>query len=95
MTVCRNGILQIMGIEQTMKDLHDTLIVVEEIQARQTSVQKLHAEELDAVRTMLREGLATHEKRMAEHDRSMAELDRRIEALVSAFGEFLRQMRQG
>lgn len=76
-----------MNLEQTVKELQDTLIVVGAIQSKQASVQKLQAEELDALRTVIREGLAAHDQRMRD-------LDERIANLVSGFGEFLRQMRE-
>jgi hypothetical protein len=70
-------------LERTVKQTEDTMVVMGEIQARQARVQKVQAEELDALRTMIREGLAAHEVKMKE-------LDERILKLVSGIGEFLR-----
>ncbi len=73
-----------MTLEQTVKQIEDAMIVMGEMQVRQSRVQKEQAQELDALRTIIREGLAAHEKRMKD-------LDERISKLVSGIGELLRK----
>jgi hypothetical protein len=69
-----------MTLEQTVKEIQDALIVMGELEVRQSRVH----EELEALRATIREGLAAHEKRMQE-------LDERILKLVSGIGELLRK----
>jgi stress response protein YsnF len=57
------------------------LIVVSAMQIKQGEIQKLQAEELDAMRAMLqmvREGTEHHERRLREHDQQMREHDERM-----------------
>lgn len=79
-----------MTLEEAVKQVQDAMVVMGEMQVRQARVQKIQAEELDALRNLLRDGLSAHEKRMAEHDRLMKDLDERITKLVSGIGELLR-----
>lgn len=64
-----------MDFQATIKELQGTLIVMAAIQERQAKVQRMQAEELDALRSMLIEGLRVHEQRMAKHDENMGEFD--------------------
>jgi hypothetical protein len=80
-----------MTLEQTVKEIQDAMIVMGELQVRQSRVQKEQAQELDALRTTIREGLAAHNKRMQDHDKLMQELDEWILKLVSGIGELLRK----
>ena len=74
-------------LQQALKELQETAIVMSGIQSRQAAVLKDHAEWLQA-----------HDRAMARHDKEMAEarergreLDERIDKLVSATGEMLRK----
>ena len=64
-----------MALEQTVKKIQDAIVVMGELEVRQSRVH----EELDALRATIREGLAAHEKRMRE-------LDERRLKLFSAIG---------
>ncbi|MGI8743785.1 MAG: hypothetical protein ACR2NN_14660 [Bryobacteraceae bacterium] len=72
-----------------LKDLQDQMTVLAAIQQKQTQVQKLQAEELDAVRTRTTELQRQLDIDRATREERMAEWDRRIEKLVSGFGAFL------
>ncbi len=67
-----------MNFEQAIKDIQDTLVVVAEIQRRQSQVQKVQAEEIDAVRNLLREGFERHEKRMEQHEARMQHVEQNL-----------------
>jgi predicted nucleic acid-binding Zn-ribbon protein len=67
-----------VDFEGAIKQLQDTLIVVAAIQERQAKVQRLQAEELDAVRTLLIEGQKLHEQRMAKFDEKMLEIEEKM-----------------
>ena len=71
-----------MDFEGAIKQLQDTLIVVAAIQERQAKVQRLQAEELDALRTMLIEGQKLHEQRMAKFDEKMLEIEDKLNGLI-------------
>jgi hypothetical protein len=75
------------NLEQAIKELQETAIVMSGIQSRQTALLKDHAEWLEA-----------HDRAMARHDKEMAEarergreLDERIAKLVGAIGEMMRK----
>jgi hypothetical protein len=79
-----------------LNELQDQMAVLAAIQLKQTEIQKLQAEELDAVRTGLAAVRATTDELQREFDllratsaQRMAEWDQRIEKLVSGFGAFL------
>lgn len=67
-----------MRLEQTVKEIQDAMIVMGELQVRQSRVH----EEIEAFRATIREGLAAHDKRMQDHDKLMQELDERILKLL-------------
>ena len=74
-------------IQQAIKELQETAIVMSGIQSRQAELLKDHSEWLHA-----------HDLAMARHDKEMAEArdrgkqtDERIEKLVIAIGELLRR----
>jgi len=74
-------------MQETIKQMQDTLTVVVGIQARQAELIKGHGE-----------WLQEHDRAMARHDKEMAEAraagretDKRIAELVSAIGELIRQ----
>lgn len=78
-----------MNFEQAIVQIQDTLTVMVGIQDRQARVQKLQAEELDAMRTMLlesvrtsREQFAIHERRMAKFDEKMLEIEEKLNGLI-------------
>ena len=71
-----------MDFEGAIKQLQDTLIVVAAIQERQAKVQRLQAEELDALRTMLIEGLKLHEEANRKFDEKMAEIEDKLNGLI-------------
>ncbi len=64
--------------------------VLAAIQLRQTEVQKLQAEELDAIRAYNAEARKALAELRDTHDQRMRDWDQRIEKLVSGFGAFLR-----
>jgi len=81
-----------------LDELKDQMTVLAAIQPKQTEVQKLQAEELDAgrERTLQMEKQVAALQRELDIDRAtrkerMAEWDQRIEKLVSGFGAFLRE----
>ena len=74
-------------LQQAIKELHETAIVMSGIQSRRAALLLDHAEWLQA-----------HDRAMARHDKEMAEarkrgreLDERIAKLVSAIGEMPRK----
>jgi ABC-type phosphate transport system auxiliary subunit len=67
-----------MDFQNAIKELQDTLVVVSEIQRRQAEVQKLQAQELDA----MREAYRLHEKRMAHFDENMHEAGDKLNGLI-------------
>ncbi len=68
--------------------------VLAAIQLRQTEVQKLQAEELDAIRAKTLELERQLDVDRATRDQRMRDWDDRIEKLVSGFGAFLRNATQ-
>lgn len=68
------------------------MTVLAAIQLRQTEVQKLQAEELDALRTRTAELQKQLDNDRATREERMADWDRRIEKLVSGLGVFLAQI---
>ncbi len=79
-------------MDPTLKSLQDTLVVVTAIQERQAKVQKVQAEELDALRRRNDEMQRTLDLEIATREARMAEWDARIEKLVSGFGAFLAKL---
>jgi hypothetical protein len=80
----------------TLNEPNDQMVVLAAIQQKQTEVQKLQAEELDAVREEVRaiRAKTAELQKQLDVDRStreerMQEWDRRIERLVSGMGAFL------
>jgi hypothetical protein len=72
-------------MQQTIKELQDTLTVVAGIQARQAELIKGHGEWLqEQDRTMAR-----HDKEMAEARERARQIDERIDTLVSAISELI------
>ena len=74
-----------MDFEGAIKQLQDTLIVVAAIQERQAKVQRLQAEELDAMREhmqMLRAGQKLHEEANRKFDEKMAEIEDKLNGLI-------------
>ena len=69
-----------------LQQLQDTMTVLAGIQERQARVQKLQAEELDAVRERIMLLERELEIDRATHAQRMAEWDARIEKFVSGFG---------
>ncbi len=67
--------------------------VLAAIQLRQTEVQKLQAEELDAIRAKTLELERQLDVDRATRDQRMRDWDERIEKLVSGFGAFRRNAR--
>jgi hypothetical protein len=71
-----------MDFEGAIKQLQETLIVVSAIQERQAKVQRIQAEDLDALRTMLIDGQRLHEQRMARFDETMIEIEDKLNGLI-------------
>lgn len=77
-------------MQQVLRDVQDTLAVVAAIQQRQAALLKDHAE-----------WLAAHDQAILDHEREMREMrehgrqiDERLDRLVSAMGEWMRQQRR-
>jgi len=68
------------GMQQTIKEIQDTLTVVAGIQARQAELIKGHGE-----------WLQEHDRELAEDRKRAREIDERIDKLVSAIGELIRK----
>jgi hypothetical protein len=62
---------EIMNFEQAINELRDTLIVVAEIQRRQSEVQKTQAEEIELSR-----------QRMARVELALAEIGDKLNGLI-------------
>jgi hypothetical protein len=76
-------------MQQTIKELQDTLTVVVGIQARQAELIKGHGEWLeDHDRAMAR-----LQRELAEDRKRGCEIDERIDKLVSVIGELIRKPR--
>jgi hypothetical protein len=69
-----------MNFEQAMKDVQDTLVVMVEIQRRQSEVQKMQAE-----------NMALHEKRMAHIDMTLSEIGDKLNGLIGFMDGFTRK----
>jgi predicted transcriptional regulator len=80
-----------MDIESAITELQEAIVAIAHLEKHQTEMQKLQATELEAVRTLLQDGLRTHEREMRDHSRRMRNLDERIDDLVSGFGEYIRR----
>jgi hypothetical protein len=76
-----------MTWEQAVAELKDTLIVVTEIQRRQAEVQKLQAQELDA----LREAKALHEAQMAHIRQNLDEATDKLNGIIGWLDDFTRR----
>jgi hypothetical protein len=74
-------------LQQAIKELHETAIVMSGIQSRQAALLLDHAEWLQAHDC----AMARHDKEMAEARERGRELDERIAKLVSAIGEMMRK----
>jgi hypothetical protein len=74
-------------MQQTIKELQDTLTVVAGIQARQAELIKGHGEWLQEHDR----AMARWEKESAEDRKRAREIDERIDKLVSAIGELIRK----
>jgi hypothetical protein len=72
-------------MEQTIKQLQDTLTVMEGIQARQAEVLKGHSQWLEEHLA----AIARHDKEIAESRELGKATDERIEKLVSAIGKLI------
>jgi hypothetical protein len=83
-----------MNFEQEIAQLKDTLVVVAEIQRRQAAVQKVQAEELDAMRTQMLKGYELHEKRMAHIERNLDEISDKLNGLIGFMDGFTRGRQQ-
>jgi hypothetical protein len=68
-----------MDFEAEIRKIHDTLVVVGEIEARMATVQKQQAE-----------GLAAHEKRMNHIDERLAEITDKLDGLIGFMDNFIR-----
>jgi hypothetical protein len=64
--------------EKAMIDVQDTLIVMAEIQRRQSEVQKLQAQDVE----FHRQQLAEHEKRMAHIDLTLTEITDKLNGMM-------------
>lgn len=67
-----------MDFQAILKDLRETLVVVAEIQRRQAEVQKLRAQEIDAMLVRMKE----HEDRMARIEQSLEEAGDKLNGLI-------------
>jgi hypothetical protein len=74
------GMIVSMDIEQVLKELQETAIVMSSIESRQAGVLKDHGE-----------WLHDHDKAMTEIREAGRKTDERIEKLVIAIGEFSRR----
>jgi len=68
-----------MDFEAEIRKIHDTLVVMGEIQARMASIQKDQAE-----------GLASHERRMNHIDERLAEITDKLDGLIGFMDTFIR-----
>ncbi len=68
-----------MDFEAEIRKIHDTLVVVGEIEARMATVQKQQAE-----------GLAAHERRMNHIDERLAEITDKLDGLIGFMDNFIR-----
>ncbi len=78
-----------MDFEAEIKKLQDTLVVVTEIQRRQAEVQRIQAEETDAVR----ERQSASEARFERIETSLAEAGEKINALVAILDGLIKRDR--
>jgi len=65
-------------LQQTLKQLQDTLTVVIGIQARQAEIAKGHSQWLEEQQT----AIIRHEQAVARHDQIMAEIDDKLNGLI-------------
>ena len=83
-----------MNFEQEIGQLKDTLVVVAEIQRRQAEVQKIQAQELDAMREQMVKGYELHEKRMAHVEQNLEEISDKLNGLIGFMDDFTRGRKQ-
>lgn len=76
-----------MTWEDAVSDLRDTLTVMVEIQRRQAEVQKLQAQELDA----MRQGMMLHEKQIAHIRQNLDEATDKLNGIIGWLDDFTRR----
>jgi 3-methyladenine DNA glycosylase/8-oxoguanine DNA glycosylase len=75
-----------MDFEAEIRKIHDTLVVVGEIEARMAAVQQQQS----AVQKQQAEGLAAHERRMNHIDERLAEIADKLDGLIGFMDNFIR-----
>jgi hypothetical protein len=83
-----------MNFEQEIASLKDTLVVIAALERHLAEVQKLQAHELDAMRTLMRDGMALHEKRMAHVEQNLEEITDKLNGMIGFMDGFTRGGRQ-
>jgi hypothetical protein len=79
---------------KSIAQLEDTLTVVIGIQERQARVQKLQAEELDALRTFMIDGFKRHEERMDHIDERLAEITDKLDGLIGFMDNYFKRPKE-
>ncbi len=80
-----------MNFEQEILKVQDTLVVMAEIQRRQAEVQKIQAEELDAIRERVRKDDELHRKRMAHIEQNLEEITDKLNGLIGFMDGFTKR----
>jgi len=83
-----------MNFEQAVWQIKDTLVVMAEIQRCQAEVQKIQAQELDAMREQMVKGYELHEKRMAHVEQNLEEISDKLNGLIGFMDDFTRGRKQ-
>jgi uncharacterized coiled-coil DUF342 family protein len=89
-----------MNFEQEIASLKDTLVVMAALERHHAEVQKLQAQELDAMRAQtaeireqmveMRAGMVLHEKRMAHIEQNLEEISDKLNGLIGFMDGFTR-----
>jgi hypothetical protein len=88
-----------MDFEKEIASLKDTLVVMAALERHHAEVQKLQAQELDAIRALTLEmrelmvvmhaGMELHEKRMTHIERNLEEASDKLNGLIGFMDGFI------
>jgi hypothetical protein len=86
-----------MNFEQEIAQLKDAVVVMAALQRHHAEVQKLQAQELDAMREVMvemREGFKMHEVRMKHVEQNIEEITDKLNGLIGFMDGFARGPKQ-